>query len=190
MNTAKVYDYIDAATKFAAPAPHGDDRLNLAHAALGLSSELVELAHVDSKENLLEELGDITWYAALASKHVFFFTPQAEPNIDAADLDDVCKGPDALQQLAHRVSEIANIAKRHVFYNTPIDDNVRYDLARLTWQIFIGVAVIADGMLGKTLDQVLDANIAKLSARYPVGFTADKATNRDLAAETQAMMQQ
>ena len=80
--------------------------------------------------------------------------------------------------------EVLDLIKKTFAYGKPLDrDHLIEELGDLYWY-YNGLL----DLIGVTMDDVLNKNIAKLEARYP-GFTfdADKAINRDKAAEQAAM---
>lgn len=62
--------------------------------------------------------------------------------------------------------EVEDILKKHVFHGKPLDVNhlfeeigdVLWYLDRMLW------------LMGRTLEEVMEANVAKLRSRYPEGF--------------------
>lgn len=75
--------------------------------------------------------------------------------------------------------ELSDHLKRHTFYGTPFDaGNVKEECGDLLWYI----ALICR-TCGFTLEEVMEANIAKLKRRFPEGFTEHHALNRDLENE-------
>lgn len=82
--------------------------------------------------------------------------------------------------------ELADQYKRHIFYGKPLDlTNLREELGDIDWY----QCVLADtGGIEDILD-CLRAVIAKLRKRFPDKFSEDKALNRDLDAERNALEQ-
>jgi NTP pyrophosphatase (non-canonical NTP hydrolase) len=75
--------------------------------------------------------------------------------------------------------EFIDMIKKHVYYGKPIDlTNLFEELGDTLW--YVAIALDA---LGKTMDEAMATNIAKLSARYPEKFTEHHAENRDLDTE-------
>lgn len=89
----------------------------------------------------------------------------------------------AVLGLADEVGEMAKALKSHLYYGTEFDlDNLAEEIGDALWY----VALLSDA-IGMPLSQIMRANIAKLRARYPDRFTAEKALSRNLAAEKLAM---
>lgn len=75
--------------------------------------------------------------------------------------------------------EFIDPIKKHIFYGQDLDRlNLIEELGDVLWY----VAAACNG-LGITLDYVANANIRKLARRYPDGFSAFQALNRDISAE-------
>ena len=85
--------------------------------------------------------------------------------------------------LASEAGEFTDALKKYLFYGKPLDKaNLVEELGDLRW--FMEQAADA---LGVSMYEIEQANIRKLSVRYPEQFTEDKAVNRDLGAEQQAV---
>lgn len=81
--------------------------------------------------------------------------------------------------------ELADTLKRHIYYGQPLDRvNVEEELGDIMWYV-----ALACNALGLSLDEVLQANTAKLRARFPDQFTERhaKEENRDREAESRAL---
>lgn len=84
---------------------------------------------------------------------------------------------------ATEAGEFVDAMKRHIYYGAPLDrDHVLEELGDLLWYV-----AYAAELLRSDLDEVMGKNVAKLHFRYPGGFSADDAVNRDTAAERSAM---
>lgn len=76
-------------------------------------------------------------------------------------------------------AEFLDAVKKHVYYGKQLDKvNLIEEISDVFW-----FCAIACNTLGVSFEEVMAKNIAKLEARYPNGFTEDKAENRDLAKE-------
>jgi NTP pyrophosphatase (non-canonical NTP hydrolase) len=70
--------------------------------------------------------------------------------------------------------EVAEIIKKAFYHGHPLDKEALHkELGDVLWYL----AVMADG-LGFSLDEIASANIAKLRARYPEGFSQERSLNR------------
>lgn len=85
--------------------------------------------------------------------------------------------------LATETGEFVDIIKRQCFYRKPIDvAHVEEELGDILW--YISLAASANGL---QLGTIMEKNVAKLAARYPDKFTEEKAIERDVIAERDAM---
>ncbi len=99
-------------------------------------------------------------------------------------------GKNAMSRLLHgllgmtsEVGEIADMTKGHLVYGKDFDrPNVLEECGDVLW--FLAVTLDA---CGYSLVDAMQANIAKLTARFPDGFTQEKAVNRNLLAERRAL---
>lgn len=165
----------------------GDPKLDLAHMALGFSSELGELftclngdkKPVDSV-NLMEELGDKMWYIAnwctirkieLSSLSINLHANYTFPE----DIIVVVQG------------NLADIAKRWLAYNNPPENqkNGHLEISYIT-EYVQAIATLCDDF-DIDLAKLLDKNILKLYDRYPGKFTQDNALIRDLEKERKTL---
>lgn len=76
--------------------------------------------------------------------------------------------------IAGEAGEVADLIKKEVGHGHPADvDKILHELGDVLWY----VAAVADAYdLG--LEHVAQANIAKLQARYPEGFSTERSLNR------------
>lgn len=80
-------------------------------------------------------------------------------------------------------SEIMDAYKKHFAYGKELDVvNVEEEIGDLLWYI----ANFTD-MMEFDLSDIMEKNIAKLQARFPNKFEADRAINRDLNNERQIL---
>lgn len=90
------------------------------------------------------------------------------------DLDERGKIANGALGLAGEAGEAADLAKKHLFHGHPLDrDKLRSELGDVLWY----VATLADAV-GLELGDIAEANIAKLRARYPEGFSEERSRNR------------
>jgi NTP pyrophosphatase (non-canonical NTP hydrolase) len=85
----------------------------------------------------------------------------------------------ALMGLQTETGEFADHYKRAIFYNKPYDrTNAAEEIGDILWY----TAIILD-VLGLTFEECMQANIAKLTKRYPNKFNEQDAVNRNLEGE-------
>lgn len=96
---------------------------------------------------------------------------RTHPNLGASPRDDLALG--ALG-LAGEAGEAVEIVKKHLYHGAELDrDKLTKELGDVLWY----VAALA-AAAGIDLDVVAEANIAKLRARYPDGFSAEASAAR------------
>lgn len=77
--------------------------------------------------------------------------------------------------LSTEVGEVLDALKKHIFYGKPLDKvNLKEEMGDLFWYM----AVMADA-LEVDFKEVMERNIAKLTARYGEKFSEERAINRD-----------
>lgn len=75
--------------------------------------------------------------------------------------------------------ELLDAFKKHIYYKKELDVvNVGEEIADIQWYLFNLCR-----LLNLDMEQLLEANIAKLKARYGDKFSSEKAINRDLDTE-------
>ena len=146
---------------------------DLLHATLGLADELFEYNMSKSWLNAVEELGDLCWFVALAG-HAIDHDPFNAPIVDL----------DKAPTLADAVASFVGSVKKSYAYGKELDTlSLRYLLDVMVAR----VELIALNKAKRELSEVLDANIAKLQARYPEKFSQDAAIVRHVRTEAAAM---
>lgn len=84
--------------------------------------------------------------------------------------------------IAGEAGEVADLVKKQVGHGHPADhEKMKRELGDVLWY----VSVLAH-RYGFTLEEVATANVAKLRARYPDGFSSERSINR-LESTTQAV---
>lgn len=70
--------------------------------------------------------------------------------------------------------EFADLIKKHLEQGHPLDrEKLKKELGDVFWYLAFGAACI-----GMTLDEIAEANKAKLRKRYPDGFSVERSVNR------------
>lgn len=81
------------------------------------------------------------------------------------------------------VGELADAAKRFMFYGKPLDLlNLKEEIGDVLWYL-----VLLAKAANCSLQDCAEANIRKLSVRYPAKFSSERASERDLEAEKAAL---
>lgn len=173
-------DYIDQATRTESIDLFKVDTPRLLHAAVGMSTEVAELLLSDEDvTNVKEELGDILWYVAIVAS--VFELDEIEKLILLCNRELVEEDP--FRALLGSAGEGLDCIKRNLFYGLDLDE-ARF--GQHVGSVLYAVQILAEDE-GWTLDDLKQANIGKLSARYPEKFTTEAAVNRDVAAEMEAV---
>lgn len=147
----------------------------LLHATMGILTEVEELLdnHLIEKDevNILEEVGDVTWYFAIIGR---------EYNLDFPENTIVTDDPmKTLISVIKYSCQLLDMLKKKLYYNKPLDDDkfveVSLLLMSLTKSYMQYFSIDIEGSF--------QTNINKLKARYGDKFSSDRAINRDLVTE-------
>ncbi len=158
--------------------------MRMIHSAIGISTEVSELSEKIDQVNHVEELGDVTWYCAAG------MSVMPTDAIDEMNrlIHDLRPGVADQLSLVGLSGGILDQVKRFVFYRKQIDIALfRQNILEIMLCVRRDAFQIIRGDYNETLSVVFDANIAKLTRRYPEKFTEDLALHRDLAAEHQVL---
>jgi NTP pyrophosphatase (non-canonical NTP hydrolase) len=80
--------------------------------------------------------------------------------------------------LTGEAGECADIIKKHLYHAHGLDlDKLRKEMGDVLWYL----TFLCD-VLGITLSELMEANAAKLRARYPTGFDTERSINRTAEA--------
>jgi NTP pyrophosphatase (non-canonical NTP hydrolase) len=177
----KLQEYIPLAIRTESPRSFGlpTQTTRLFHAAVGICTEVAELVAHNGQLNLREELGDVAWYLAIAYNALEIQIPDCFRPVSSG------YRPFGLLQkdLVVESGELIDLFKKHVFYGKPLDpQDVRDHLIKI-----LGLLIDTCDSVHEEFEVVLEANVRKLTARYPEQFTTAAALNRDLQAETKAL---
>jgi len=172
-------EYLELSEKTMSKEFFSDDKKDqfLLHAVMGVLTEVEELIQNDKKENpdsvnLLEEVGDITWYLAILGREVGVnWRHVYSPN------------EDHLLNIVEYSCSLLDFLKKKLFYNKPINEE---SFSQKTQMLFDSVSCY---LSANSLDpsKVFEINIAKLKARYGEKFSTERAINRDLETEREIL---
>lgn len=185
-------DYAPKALAFASYQATVDQ--DLIHAALGIVSDTGELIEclanhqVAGKEldrtNLIEECGDVLWFCNLASGSL----GASLSNLHLRSVETLAEHgtaniPEVQLWLVVSAARIADHIKASTIYKKPLETSeVERELGAIVRNIEI-IAAAWDISLG----EIMEANIAKLQARYGAKFDAARALLRNAMAEREAI---
>lgn len=89
-------------------------------------------------------------------------------SIDVGSILNACLG------LSGEVGEFNDMIKKWIFHEKDFDEvHAKKELGDIMWY----VALMCDSF-GWSLDEILEMNVDKLKARYPEGFSVQRANNR------------
>lgn len=179
----------------------GGSLLDLVHAGLGLATEGAELldgvveamakqnktdAEAEAYDrNIIEELGDLCWFAALLCdvRNIdlgqFDISPWPTGVIDFEIFLNIAK-------LIASAGQLGDLTKKELVYGAVIhNDKYIAELREFFQRLRIVTRSFDNGL---TVEKILDGNIAKLSARFPDRvYSKASALNRDKGAEMDAL---
>jgi NTP pyrophosphatase (non-canonical NTP hydrolase) len=154
----------------------------LLHAVMGILTEVEEILdnYITTDEsqakfdpvNILEEIGDITWYIAIIGRMYNLSLP--------GKIESKFSKPfDIVLQINKYGLKLLDMLKKKLYYNKPINDELFLDYTQII------NALILEYMAYYKIDieGSFDVNIAKLKARYGEKFSSERAINRDLETE-------
>mgnify|MGYP001218777969 CR=1 FL=1 len=177
--------------------------LRMVHHVIGVVTELDELFPREEmlglcQDNWVEELGDMLWYLACINTILveqgfdengeFSQTLGELLEVDSGQLMDFRTRSITTRGIQKFASEQLDAAKRLLAYG---DGSLSEgDAMSLAWKAYYLVSDTVALVLRTTptpvpMLEVAQANIAKLSKRYPEGFDATKAVNRQLEKEAE-----
>lgn len=85
--------------------------------------------------------------------------------------------------LTSDAGEVAGLVQKSIEYGRNLDmDKLKEELGDCLWRL-----VQAADAAGFTMEEVMQANLSKLKARYPDGYSDERANNRDDSREKAAM---
>lgn len=160
-----------------------DDHLHMAMGMVGEIGEVVDLvkkrfAYGREVEDIkiLEELGDFVFYTVGLA------------DMAGIDLATWADDPEALGMDEQMLMAALALQSAGVLYGMSARDPQLHAAVVDELQLTFETAEHLARRLGSSLEEVLDLNIKKLSVRYPnLTFDADRANNRDVEAEREAM---
>lgn len=185
-------EYVEASARTAPDLGKGNNNL---HAALGMISEVGELADAFKRElaygkavdpqNILEEAGDFLWYMALYLR-TNEVAEASEPLFSVSDteMDKVGKAVEGAGE-GEDIPGLLPSAMISPLRNLLFVEETQTKVDSVAMLVMFVASLLR--RYGYTLEQAMQANIDKLMVRYPEKFTQDNALTRNIEAEMQAM---
>lgn len=172
-------NYIEQATRTESVDLFKVDSPRLLHAAIGAMTEASELLLADDDAiNVKEEMGDILWYIAIACATEGWTFEQLILQADVQRCEE-----DPLQAMLGGAADALDVVKRGLFYGIPTD--------REKFMVHFGTLLLSIQYLAQDcswkIEDLQEANIAKLTTRFPDKFTSEAAVERDIEAEREAL---
>ena len=183
---------------------NGDLSKDFAHAVFGLAEELRELDAATQSENVVEECGDLMFFAAAAHivlKELLRRRDGVE-SMPASVMQQLVDADDLTlrAQIAHlvvgadgdtratRLDLLVGVAKKWVGYgHAPLAADIPAIFQAAERLALRAVAARLAPSSAHIYQTCIRANIAKLRARYPGGFTLKSSIERDLQKEHEAL---
>ncbi len=150
----------------------------LAHAGMGVITELFEAATATDDINELEEVGDIVFFCE-AYRQCLPVQADEAPVLPEYNSDDA---------LMEGAMHMLDAAKRWLAYGRAPTDDVSRKLSHAAELLAMAcIRDCSDAAYDESLQAVINANVAKLQVRYPKGFSTQAAVQRDTNAERDAV---
>jgi hypothetical protein len=152
-------------SKAAPPRPINERDFQLLHAALGLSTEFLELDVAGNSTELQEELGDLAWYMMLTAHAVDF------PVTNLPDMTTTPKHP--WDEMSTKLETFVSLVKKHCIYGSNKTQELPVAFHAM-WRAFLGL--LEDHQI--QLDVLIAENQDKLNKRYAAAFTTQESEDR------------
>lgn len=185
MEAIKTFEQYQSLASRTAPK-HEDEKINFAMGIAGESGELIDLVkkfifhkHQIDKIKIKKEAGDVLWYISQLMRIYDITFEDAFATLKKYDeLIELIKlhgNPDRLLKvsclnLSQSVGNVSGYVDMSEFYTI---DKLKGNLANALKNFYFIIKIA-----GLTIEEVAEANIEKLKARYPDGFDPEKSINR------------
>lgn len=128
--------------------------------------EYVKLAMRTNDRKATDRLEEQIWINYFMDKDGYMILD--EDGIDLGGVFNACLG------LSGEVGELNDMIKKWIFHEKPFDEeHAKKELGDVMWY----VAMMCHSF-GWDLDEIMQMNVDKLKARYPKGFSVERANNR------------
>lgn len=154
-------------SKAAPPYPITNEKsFQLLHCALGLATETLELIQSRSRENTIEEMGDLAWYLLLTVE-VLKILPESLPTYYEYKIDNEITS----DTLISCVEEFVSLIKKEVIYTK--SQKLELSFNKL-WTAYLKHARHCN----LYLEFIIEQNQLKLNTRYQAAFTPEESETR------------
>jgi NTP pyrophosphatase (non-canonical NTP hydrolase) len=207
-----IQEYIKNATRTESVIKNDSNNYRVLHANIGIITEVGEILDSVKKSiyygkeydfiNLQEEIGDVMWYLAILcdekkvelEKIFNNFNKKYQPPFKASNPLEIIPPAIRINGLANRYAKLTNYSQSP---DSSIDEdeilNFFFNGNESKSENFITALVEPISEIiylsGSNLEDICEQNIRKLKKRFPEKFTSDKALNRDLDQEREALEQ-
>lgn len=142
----------------------------LLHATVGMIGEWLEYKQSTSRANMLEELADF-WFFYNAGAQVLGVAITTPSRFPAGRVQYAL----ACQEIETIACEMLDVAKRAAIYRKGLE--VTVTMRNVYSELAASIVCVIEHH-GFTLTELEAANVAKLSKRYPIGYSNDAAQAR------------
>lgn len=164
--------------------PQPTKRADFLHCNIGFKGEVGELLEIIKKDQffgipfdrdrVVKEAGDVLWYFA-SLLDLFDMTlnrvAKLDYDIDLVDREDPYAIAEVADDLGRKAAKVC--PEPYPYYETN-----GFGLDRVTSALFFQYFKLLLGLLGITLEEVMEKNVEKLRIRYPEKWTAEDAASR------------
>lgn len=147
--------------------------LSILHAAVGISGEVAELDMVLTREDFIEEAGDLWFYLTQAKR--LWRESATEDRNGAAKFGMPLT--DCFAYLRQTAGEFLDLAKKIAVYNRPLDADWLEAADEALWGLESSLQTLLH-FFGLTVEEIEEANTQKLRKRYPEGYSDQAANER------------
>lgn len=193
----------------------GDISKDVAHAVLGICTELAEMTAAVDETNLIEEMGDLLFFGVALDSRLaeFMESAGAEDHVAIPPPLSNVLAMDPLRIMLRLAKEVGaafddedrnaplkpddvglslmNMVKKWVGYGAAPSQKQALNVTSLNFILTVGSILNAAQRAGMDVDAVLQkvaaANMRKLRERYKAGFNLKDAESRDRDAERAAL---
>lgn len=154
-----------------------DHSINLHHFSTGIVGEVLELERATSRENQLEEIGDVCFYIEhgwlTVEKIVELEGWPTIPRRQVLRLNSNASLAMEFDTLRYHAGQLLDKTKKVWIYKKPVKIDLLIEVADRLNACEFYLTYVAN-LMGFALPEAIAANHSKLSLRYPDGYT-DKA---------------
>lgn len=141
----------------------------LLHAAIGLATEILELAQSRTRTNTMEEIEDFFWYLTYLSSVLDIPTTFMADKL--AEKIDINPNQIPIDILIEETEAFVSLVKKHIIYNTKQDFDDQFVCLLNAFRRYITA-------INYPIRDLIHNNTTKLTARYSGGFSSQESLER------------